>query len=295
MYVDRLPPCNDACPAGENIQQWLYHAEPGDYEAAWRQLVEDNPFPAVMGRICYHPCETACNRAQLDEAVGINAVERFLGDLAIERGWQLPRAGTDTGKRVLVVGGGPAGLSCTYHLRRLGHQVRLVDSAAALGGMMRYGIPAYRLPRQVLDAEIERIIALGVDVGLDHTVQDIETRARRGRIRRGLPRRRAHSWPGVSTSPRAIRPASSTPSPFSTRSPTATRPSSDAGSPSTAAATPHSTRRARPGASVPPTPSSSTAATASTCPRTATSSTKRSPRASRCAGSRRSTGSTPAT
>ncbi len=110
VYVDRLPPCNNACPAGENIQRWLYQAEPGDYEAAWRQLVEDNPFPAVMGRICYHPCETACNRAQLDEAVGINAVERFLGDLAIDRGWQLPRAGTDTGKRVLVVGGGPAGL-----------------------------------------------------------------------------------------------------------------------------------------------------------------------------------------
>ena len=90
VYVDRLPPCNDACPAGENVQRWLYEAEPGDYEAAWRRLVEDNPFPAVMGRICYHPCETACNRAQLDEAVGINAVERFLGDLAIERGWALP-------------------------------------------------------------------------------------------------------------------------------------------------------------------------------------------------------------
>ena len=93
VYVDRMPPCNDACPAGENVQHWLYDAEPGDYEAAWRRLVEDNPFPAVMGRICYHPCETACNRAQLDEAVGINAIERFLGDLAIERGWALPPAG----------------------------------------------------------------------------------------------------------------------------------------------------------------------------------------------------------
>ena len=109
VYVDRMPPCNDACPAGENIQHWLYDAEPGDYEAAWRQLVEDNPLPAVMGRICYHPCETACNRAQLDEAVGINAIERFLGDLAIERGWALPPPGADTGKRVLVVGGGPVG------------------------------------------------------------------------------------------------------------------------------------------------------------------------------------------
>jgi 2-oxoacid:acceptor oxidoreductase delta subunit (pyruvate/2-ketoisovalerate family) len=174
VYVDRVPPCNNACPAGENIQRWLYDAEPGDYETAWRSLVEDNPFPAVMGRICYHPCETACNRAQLDEAVGINSIERFLGDLAIERGWELPPAGTDTGKRVLVIGGGPSGLSAAYHLRRLGHETRLVDSAPMLGGMMRYGIPAYRLPRAVLDAEVDRIIGLGVDVSVDHPVRDIE-------------------------------------------------------------------------------------------------------------------------
>jgi 2-oxoacid:acceptor oxidoreductase delta subunit (pyruvate/2-ketoisovalerate family) len=180
VYVDRVPPCNNACPAGENIQRWLYDAEPGEYETAWRTLVEDNPFPAVMGRICYHPCETACNRAQLDEAVGINAIERFLGDLAIERGWALPPPGTDTGKRVLVVGGGPSGLSAAYHLRRLGHEARLVDSAPKLGGMMRYGIPAYRLPRTVLDAEVERIIALGVDVNVDHTVRDIKRERREG-------------------------------------------------------------------------------------------------------------------
>jgi 2-oxoacid:acceptor oxidoreductase delta subunit (pyruvate/2-ketoisovalerate family) len=174
VYVDRLPPCNDACPAGENIQGWLYEAESGNYEAAWRKLVEENPLPAVMGRICFHPCETACNRAQVDEAVGINAVERFLGDLAIERGWQLAPPGPDAAKRVLVVGAGPGGLSATYHLRRLGHQVRLVDSAAQLGGMMRYGIPAYRLPRSVLDAEIARIVAMGVEVELNHNVSDIE-------------------------------------------------------------------------------------------------------------------------
>jgi len=174
VYVDRLPPCNDACPAGENIQGWLYDAESGNYEAAWRTLVEENPLPAVMGRICFHPCETACNRVQVDEAVGINAVERFLGDLAIERSWRLPAPGPDTGKRVLVVGSGPGGLSATYHLRRLGHQVRLVDSAAQLGGMMRYGIPSYRLPRSVLDAEIARIIDMGVDVQLNHNVLDVE-------------------------------------------------------------------------------------------------------------------------
>jgi NADPH-dependent glutamate synthase beta subunit-like oxidoreductase len=174
VYVDRMPPCNDACPAGENIQGWLYEAESGNYEAAWRKLVEENPFPAVMGRICFHPCETACNRVQVDEAVGINAVERFLGDLAIENKWELAAPASDTGKRILVVGAGPAGLSAAYHLRRLGHQVRLVDSAAKLGGMMRYGIPAYRLPRTVLDAEIARIIGLGVEVELDHNVVDID-------------------------------------------------------------------------------------------------------------------------
>ncbi len=173
VYLHRLPPCNNACPAGENIQGWLYHAEAGEYESAWRTLVEDNPLPAIMGRVCFHPCESACNRVQVDEAVGINAVERFLGDVALEKGWALPGPGPETGRRVLVVGSGPAGLSATYHLRRAGHAVTLVDGAAQLGGMMRYGIPAYRLPRVVLDGEIERILALGVQVRLDHRVEDV--------------------------------------------------------------------------------------------------------------------------
>jgi 2-oxoacid:acceptor oxidoreductase delta subunit (pyruvate/2-ketoisovalerate family) len=180
VYVDRLPPCNDACPAGENIQGWLYEAESGNYEAAWHMLVEDNPLPAIMGRVCFHPCETACNRVQVDEAVGINAVERFLGDLAVEKGWALPEPGPDTGKRILVVGAGPAGLSATYHLRRLGHHVRLVDSAPRLGGMLRYGIPAYRLPRAILDAEIARIVAMGVEIQLEHVVHDVEQERRDG-------------------------------------------------------------------------------------------------------------------
>jgi 2-oxoacid:acceptor oxidoreductase delta subunit (pyruvate/2-ketoisovalerate family) len=180
VYVDRLPPCNNACPAGENIQGWLYDAESGNYEGAWRKLVEENPFPAIMGRVCFHPCETACNRVQVDEAVGINAVERFLGDLALDKGWGLPDPGPDTGKRILVIGAGPAGLSATYHLRRLGHQVRLVDSASRLGGMMHYGIPAYRLPRAVLDGEIARVIAMGVEIELDHVVRDVEQERRDG-------------------------------------------------------------------------------------------------------------------
>ncbi|NUS57658.1 MAG: NAD(P)-binding protein [Streptomycetaceae bacterium] len=173
VYVDRLPPCNSACPAGENIQGWLSLAEEGSYEAAWRQIMRDNPFPAVMGRVCYRPCETACNRGQLDEAVGVNSVERFLGDEAIARGWRVEPEGEPSGKRVLVVGAGPAGLSAAYHLTLLGHAVTVVDSGAAAGGMMRFGIPRYRLPRDILDAEIERIAALGVTFELGRTVTDL--------------------------------------------------------------------------------------------------------------------------
>jgi len=175
VYVHRLPPCADACPAGENVQQWLYDAEEGGagYERAWRQIMEDNPFPAVMGRVCYHPCETACNRAQLDEAVGINAVERFVGDEAIEQGWHVDVLAPPSGKRVMVVGAGPSGLAAAYHLARLGHTVTVFDAGPKPGGMMRFGIPRYRLPRKILDAEIERIVALGVTIELDHKVTSI--------------------------------------------------------------------------------------------------------------------------
>jgi 2-oxoacid:acceptor oxidoreductase delta subunit (pyruvate/2-ketoisovalerate family) len=176
VYVDRLPPCNEACPAGENIQAWLYDAEEGGdgYERAWRRIMEDNPFPAIMGRVCYHPCETACNRAQLDEAVGINSVERFLGDEAIARGWRVDAPAEPTGKRVLVVGAGPSGLAAAYHLARFGHEVTIYDAAPKAGGMMRFGIPKYRLPREVLDAEIQRILDLGVRLELDRKVTSIQ-------------------------------------------------------------------------------------------------------------------------
>ncbi|MEU8245715.1 NAD(P)-binding protein [Nonomuraea sp. NPDC048916] len=170
VYVDRLPPCNDACPAGENIQHWLSLAEEPSYEAAWRQIMRDNPFPAVMGRVCYRPCETACNRGRLDEAVGVNSVERFLGDEAIRRGWTVPVAAEPSGRRVLVIGAGPAGLSAAYHLTLLGHAVTVMDSGPAPGGMMRFGIPRYRLPRHILDAEIARITDMGVTLELNRTV-----------------------------------------------------------------------------------------------------------------------------
>lgn len=172
VYVDRLPPCNNACPAGENIQAWLYHAESGDYHAAWKSLVENNPLPAIMGRACYHPCESACNRAQLDHEVNIHAVERFLGDEAIRRGWQFEAAPL-SGKHVLVVGSGPSGLSAAYHLSRMGHQVMIYEAGPAAGGMMRFGIPKYRLPREVLNAEIARIEKMGVTIRLNTRVDDL--------------------------------------------------------------------------------------------------------------------------
>jgi NADPH-dependent glutamate synthase beta subunit-like oxidoreductase len=175
VYVDLMPPCNHACPAGENIQAWLYQAEDGGYEAAWRQIMQDNPFPAVMGRVCYRPCETACNRAQLDAAVGINSVERFLGDEAIKQGWTIPVTAPPSGRRVLVVGAGPSGLSAAYHLRLLGHDVTVRDSAPAPGGMMRYGIPAYRLPRAIQAAETDRILAMGITLESGHAVSDIRS------------------------------------------------------------------------------------------------------------------------
>ncbi|MGJ0558351.1 NAD(P)-binding protein [Methylocystis sp.] len=174
VYVERRPPCSSGCPAGEDVRAWLGDAatDESGYERAWRTIMETNPFPAVMGRICYHPCETACNRGMLDEAVGINSVERFLGDRALDAGWQVT-ARPATGRHVLVVGAGPSGLAAAYHLALLGHAVTVKEAASAAGGMMRFGIPAYRLPRAVLDAEIDRILDLGVTLELGEAVTDL--------------------------------------------------------------------------------------------------------------------------
>jgi NADPH-dependent glutamate synthase beta subunit-like oxidoreductase len=171
--VAHLPPCNAACPAGEDIQAWLDLAQAGRYRDAWETLVRDNPFPAVHGRVCYHPCETSCNRVELDAAVSIHAVERFLGDLAAAEGWTLPVDANPFGKRVLVVGAGPSGLSAAYHLTRLGHTVEIHEAGALPGGMMHFGIPAYRLPRADLMKEILRIEQMGVAIRVNHKVDDL--------------------------------------------------------------------------------------------------------------------------
>jgi NADPH-dependent glutamate synthase beta subunit-like oxidoreductase len=180
-YVALLPPCNHACPAGENIQAWLALAQGGDYRGAWETLMADNPLPATHGRVCYHPCESACNRAELDAAVSTHAVERFLGDMATAEGWTVPVAQA-TGRRILVVGAGPSGLSAAYHLARFGHQVEIREAGPLPGGMLHFGIPAYRLPRADLLAEIGRIERMGVRIVLNHKVTDLLAERDAGRF-----------------------------------------------------------------------------------------------------------------
>jgi len=173
VYLDLQSPCNHACPAGEDVQAWLALAQAGRFREAWLTLVRDNPLPAVHGRVCYHPCESGCNRIQVDTAVSIHSVERFLGDLATREGWPLPIDAPPSGKRVLIVGAGPSGLSAAYHLARRGHEVEIRDAGPLPGGMMHFGIPAYRLPREELMKEVRRIEAMGVRIVLNHRVEDL--------------------------------------------------------------------------------------------------------------------------
>lgn len=173
VYMDFLPPCNDACPAGENIQAWLALAQAGEHEAAWRELVNNNPMPSIHGRVCYHPCEDVCNRAFTDSPVSIHAVERFLGDMALQKNWQFDKPTKKTGKKILIVGAGPSGLSAAYQLTRMGHEVEIREVGPVAGGMIHFGIPAYRMPRDELRAEIRRIENMGVKITLNHRVEDL--------------------------------------------------------------------------------------------------------------------------
>jgi NADPH-dependent glutamate synthase beta subunit-like oxidoreductase len=189
-YVESLPPCTGNCPSGNDIRGWLTIISLREklglsaddaYERAWRMEMETNPFPSVMGRVCPHPCETGCNRGQKDGPVGINSVERSIGDFALEKGLKMePIEGEGPkNQKIAVVGAGPSGLSCAYQLARRGYTVTVFECLPKPGGMLRYGIPVYRLPREVLDAEIQRILDLGVElkcstkIGVDVTWEDI--------------------------------------------------------------------------------------------------------------------------
>lgn len=183
MYADRWPPCGAGCPAGEDIQAYLALMQAGQDEAAWRKLTERNPFPAVCGRICPHPCERACNRGALDEAVAIHQVERFLGDQAPAQGWShaVPLLARDA-PHVGIVGAGPAGLACAFHLARAGYRVTIYEAADEPGGTLRWGVPDYRLPKGALASEVDAVLALGVTltlgvrVGVDLTSSDLRAR-----------------------------------------------------------------------------------------------------------------------
>jgi formate dehydrogenase beta subunit len=172
-YVDFMPPCNSACPAGENIQAWMAHAQAGNYFEAFQTLVEDNPFPAIMGRVCVKPCETGCNRTHIDTTVNIHAIERYIGDEAIKQKWPIHFVSDSTSKRILIIGAGPSGLSAAYHLVRMGHTVEIYEAGNHAGGLLCTGVPDYRLPKYILDAEVERIERLGVKIKLNHKVIDV--------------------------------------------------------------------------------------------------------------------------
>ena len=173
-YVKSPSPCHQACPVNGDIAEWIGLARARNFRGAWEVLTRHNPFPAVAGRICHHPCETACNRGAYDDALAICKLERAVGDMALEYRWGYARPQVELAQHVAIVGGGPSGLSAAFQLRRRGWQVTIYESQPELGGLMRYGIPSYRLARPVLDGEIARIVALGVNVRCGYTLASAE-------------------------------------------------------------------------------------------------------------------------
>jgi len=177
-HVSAMSPCHVACPVNGDIAHWIGRARERDFRGAWEILTRNNPFPAVAGRVCHHPCETACNLQGYDEPLSICKLERHVGDLGLAERWSYPAPAVERSERVAIVGGGPSGLSAAYHLRRRGYAVTIFEARQRLGGLMRDGIPAYRLPREVLDGEIERIVALGVEVRYGEAIDTPQAFAR---------------------------------------------------------------------------------------------------------------------
>ena len=170
-YLDKIPPCNDACPAHENIQGYMELVKQKRYLEAYELIIENNPFPSITGRVCFHPCEAACNRGEYDEALGIQNVERFLGDYGLKKA-KREKLRKENGKQIAVIGSGPAGLSCGYYLAKLGYKVTIYEHFSLPGGMLRVGIPAYRLPKYILDKEIKKLEVLGVKIKTNFTIGD---------------------------------------------------------------------------------------------------------------------------
>jgi NADPH-dependent glutamate synthase beta subunit-like oxidoreductase len=163
-YLNKLAPCNEACPAGEDVEAAMVLSGQEDYTGAWEKITHENPLPRVCGRVCFHPCEGGCNRKEFDEPTAINALERFVGDHAFQSGKRYAPPKEKKKEKVAIIGSGPAGLSCAYHLASLGYGVTLFEALPQLGGMLRYGIPSYRLPKEVLAQEIDNILSLGIEV-----------------------------------------------------------------------------------------------------------------------------------
>ncbi len=207
-----VAPCHGGCPAGEDPQAYIAHVQEGRNRLAWETLVAANPFPAIMGRVCPHPCESGCNRGQFDQPVAIHSIERMLGDEAIAQKWPLPMPKVAQREAVAVVGAGPAGLSAAYHLRRLGFAVTIFDQNTEPGGMLRYAIPPYRLPRDILDAEIDRLMATGINfqprmkLGRDMHLDELRQRFAAVFLGPGCQMARPWSVDGVGNDRRAHRP-----------------------------------------------------------------------------------------
>ncbi|MEW5892993.1 MAG: FAD-dependent oxidoreductase [Pseudomonadota bacterium] len=181
LHQHRAAPCHTACPAGEDAQDWIARFDVGDWQGAWQALVSANPLPAISGRVCPHPCESACNRGRYDQPIAIHSLERYLGDMALQQGWDYPVAPLDAAlPAVAVVGAGPAGLSAAYHLRRQGFKVSLIEALPQAGGTLRSALPYYRLPTEVLEGEIAHLLALGLDwrphtrLGRDVSLEELE-------------------------------------------------------------------------------------------------------------------------